>query len=240
MKTLATAATLSLSLAAAPAWSSPRIYELAITNLTPGAWFTPLLVATHSRAVDLFELGEVASAELQAMAEGGDLTGLVAQVELGNGEAHANPANGLLGPGETVTLTIEPSHRRRFLSVLAMVLPTNDGFVGLDAERLPVRPGRYELYLTGYDAGTEANDERLVNGGGVPGTPGIPGDPSQLGGVSGTGVAAVELNPYVHIHRGPLGDLDTQGGASDLNAAYHPWQNPVAKLTITVRRSHLD
>ena len=53
---------------------------------------------------------------------------------------------------------------------------------GLDGMPIPIRPGVYTVYLNGYDAGTEANDE-VITGGGAPGVPGIPGDP---GGNSGT------------------------------------------------------
>ena len=41
-------------------------------------------------------------------------------------------------------------------SIVAMMLPTNDGFVGLDALRVPRWRGTYTYYLNGYDAGTEA------------------------------------------------------------------------------------
>ena len=42
-----------------------RKYEVTITNLTPGQSFTPQLVATHSRKVSLFELGQPAGEALE-------------------------------------------------------------------------------------------------------------------------------------------------------------------------------
>lgn len=45
------------------------------------------------------------------------------------------------------------------LSIVAMLIPTNDAFTGLDSWRIPTTPGTYILYLNAYDAGTEANDE---------------------------------------------------------------------------------
>jgi hypothetical protein len=36
-----------------------------------------------------------------------------------------------------------------------MLLPTNDGFVGLDSLTLPTNPGTYLYTLNGYDAGTK-------------------------------------------------------------------------------------
>ena len=122
------------------------------------------------------------------------------------------------------------------LSLVAMILPTNDGFVGLDSLVIPQTPGTYTYYLNAYDAGTEANDELVVGGaGGAPGTPGIPADPGGHAGINGTGVTATEGNRMVHIHRGALGDTDGNGGISDLDSTVHRWLNPVAKLVIDVQ-----
>jgi hypothetical protein len=206
---------------------------IEVTNLTNGIYYTPLLVSAHNRHTDLFELSEPASASLQAMAEGGDISGLIADLEDAGANNAVNPAEGLLAPGETATAHLSTSKRNRHLSVVAMLLPTNDGFVGLDSVRIPRREGTYTYYLKGYDAGTEANNE-IINGGGAPGVPGIPADPGGNSGTGATGVTDSEHNTLVHIHRGVLGDLDVNGGVSDLNAAVHHWLNPVAKVVVTV------
>jgi hypothetical protein len=117
-----------------------------------------------------------------------------------------------------------------------MILPTNDGFVGLDSLAIPQTPGTHIFYLNAYDAGTEANDELLaINGGGVPGVPGMPGDPGGNAGSGGVGVTTTEDNSMVHIHRGSLGDTDASGGISDLDSTVHRWLNPVAQLVIEVQ-----
>ncbi|VAW75804.1 FIG01200911: hypothetical protein [hydrothermal vent metagenome] len=212
-----------------------------ITNLTNGITYTPLLVSAHNHHTDVFEISEPASASLQAMAEGGSLDGLVADLEAAGADNAVNPADGLLAPGATATAHLSTSKRNRYLSVVAMLLPTNDGFVGLDSVRIPKHYGSYTFYLNGYDAGTEANNE-IINGGGAPGVPGIPGDPGANSGTAATGVTDSEHNTLVHIHRGVLGDMDLNGGVSDLNAAVHHWLNPVAKVVITVhkRNEHDD
>lgn len=206
-----------------------------ITNLTNGIYYTPLLVSAHNRYTDVFEVSEPASAGLQAMAEGGDLSGLIADLEAAGANNAVNPAGGLLGPGATATAYLSTDKHNRYLSVVAMLLPTNDGFVGLDAVRIPKRYGTHTFYLNGYDAGTEANNE-IINGGGAPGVPGIPADPGGNSGTAATGVTDSEQNTLVHIHRGTLGDMDPNGGISDLNAAVHHWLNPVAKVVVTLRR----
>lgn len=210
--------------------------SVELTNLTHGSYFTPLLVAAHNKHSDLFEAGESASAGLQAMAEGGDLTELISTVSNAGGNYVENPAAGLLAPGQKVSATLSThGHHNNRLSITAMVLPSNDGFVGLDSLRIPKKPGTYTYYLNAYDAGTEANDE-IINGGGAPGVAGIPAAPGGDGGTGATGVAGPDSNQSVHIHRGVLGDDDLSGGTSDLDRAVHRWINPVAKLVLKVRR----
>ncbi|MCU7853279.1 MAG: spondin domain-containing protein [Candidatus Thiodiazotropha sp. (ex Monitilora ramsayi)] len=209
--------------------------NIKITNLTNATYFTPLLIAAHDRRTHLFQLGTEASANLQAMAEGGDTSGLISDVMAAGGQFVDNPAGGLLPPSGVAEAVINVRGKHsRYLSVTAMLLPTNDGFVGLDGLRIPKKRGTYTYYLRGYDAGTEANDE-IINGGGSPNTLGIPADPGGNGGVGGTSTVGPDHNPTVHIHRGVIGDDDPTGGPSDLDARIHTWQGPVAKLVIRVK-----
>ena len=208
-----------------------------ITNLTNGIYYTPLLVSAHNSHTDLFEPGESASTSLRAMAEGGDTSGLLAELEAAGADSADNPAQGLLAPGVTTAAHLSTRSHNRYLSIVAMLLPTNDGFVGMDAVSIPRRPGTYTYYLNGYDAGTEANNE-IINGGGAVGVPGVPADPGGNSGVAATGVTDSEHNTRVHIHRGVMGDMDLNGGVSDLNSAVHHWLNPVAKVVVKVHKRH--
>ena len=208
--------------------------EVKITNITHGIYFTPLLVSAHDDATHLFEAGTAASASLQAMAEGGDISGLSTDLTGVGADAVEDPAGGLLAPGASATANMDTTAGNTHLSIVAMLLPTNDGFVGMDALELPTTPGTYVYYLNGYDAGTEVNDE-LINGGGTPGVLGIPAAPGGDGGIGGTGVTAAESNTTVHIHRGNLGDTDATGGISDITSTLHRWLNPVAKVELTVQ-----
>ncbi len=208
--------------------------DIQISNLTHGNYFTPVLVAAHNNDIALFHAGEAASAALQKMAEGGAIDDLSAAVTGASGVVLENPAGGLMAPGMTTESMMLDTGDNGYLSVTAMILPTNDGFVGLDSWKIPTEAGTYTIYLNGYDAGTEANDE-IVNGGGAPGTPGIPAAPGGAGGENGTGLNDTSGNDKVHIHPGVVGDMDSAGGASDLNSQVHRWLNPVAKLTVTVK-----
>jgi len=226
---------LSLLLSASASAAFHQTAEVEITNLTHATYFTPLLVASHDDGFHLFEPGMPASAPLQAMAEGGDLMGLIDQVAGAGGEHVEDPAVGVLAPGATTTASLPVGFNLRRLSIVAMLLPTNDGFVGADGLVIPRWPGVYTFYLNGYDAGTEGNDE-LITGGGAPGVPGIPADPGGNAGTGGLGLAGADHNDVVHVHPGVVGDLDPDAGPSDLDAAVHRWLNPVAKVRVTVGR----
>jgi len=144
-----------------------------------------------------------------------------------------NPAGGLLAPATSTTTMLDSAEGHNYLSIVAMLLPTNDGFVGLNSWKIPSEVGTYTFTLNGYDAGTEANNE-IINGGGAPGVLGIPFDPSGKNGTGALGVTDFELNNKIHIHRGNLGDDDLMGGKSDLDNSIHRWLNPVARVTVKV------
>lgn len=240
LKTIKT--TLVISALAVPFVAQAKDISVTITNLTNGIYFTPLFVSAHSQELDFFELGEVASEHLQAMAEGGDFSGLSEDAKEYDADVSEDPAGGLLAPGATATAELDDlSRKNKYLSVTAMLLPTNDGFVAADSIRIPNKKGSYTFYLKGYDAGTEANDE-IINGGGAPNNPGIPADPGGNNGSGASGVTSVEHNNTVHIHRGIVGDTFVDGGISDLDTAVHRWHNPVAKMVITVncKNSHYN
>ncbi len=212
-----------------------------VINLTRGSWFTPLLVAAHVDSTRLFASGTAASTSLQAMAEGGSIDGLAADLMALNATIQNNPAGGLMSPGSrtSASLNTDDAPDNTQLSIVGMILPSNDGFLGLNGITIPSEAGRYVYNVNAYDAGTEANDELLNPGaGGAPGVPGIPGDPSGLSGTNGTGVSTVDTNTTVHIHRGILGDTDRSGGISDLDAAAHRWLNPVARVVVTRIRNY--
>lgn len=207
--------------------------DITVTNLTQGIHYTPIIIGAHNADNYLFMSGEAASSELQAMAEGGDISGLSTILTSINADIVENPAQGLLAPGGSVMTSLSTTDGNTQLSVLAMMLPTNDGFIGVNGWTIPTEPGTYTINVNAYDAGTEANDE-IVNGGGAPGVPGIPAAPGGNAGMGAMGVTDTESNMSVHIHRGNLGDDNLDGGKSDLDNTVHRWLNPVARITVTV------
>ena len=203
-------------------------FNVRIINLSNGIYYTPFLVAAHPAGTSMFT--DRPAGVGQPAGDGGrrryhwdsslTSTGLGATIA-------ENPGRWFAGTGiaETNVDLNTDGTSNELLTVVSMLLPTNDAFAGLNAVQIPTEPGTYVFDVPAYDAGTEANDE-LLTGGGAPGAAGMPADPGGLTGTGGTGAATADDNPNVHIHRGSLGDLDAMGGVSDLDSTVHRWLNP--------------
>ncbi len=214
-------------------------WDVTVTNLTHGNHFTPLLLTAHDSSMHLFQVGMPAPLPIEHMAECGHLNPLLATAEVGaiDADTIADPAGGVLAPGASTTAMLVTTATN--LSVVAMVLPTNDGFLGLESQSIPNAAGTYTYYVNAYDAGTEGNDETLMTSGACAYTDVgmMPGAPGGDAGTNGTGVVvpgSADTNTNIHVHRGVLGDQNPTGGNSDLVSSIHRWQNPVAKITVTV------
>lgn len=205
--------------------SQAQELTVSLTNLTQGIYFTPVIAAAHDSSASIFHATEAASSDLEALAEGGSIAGVSSLLASYNADIVENPAGGLLAPAHGTEFDLSSSEDNVYLSVAAMMLPTNDAFIGLDSWEIPSEAGTYTIYLNAYDAGTEANDELITS---------IPAAPGGDAGTGGTGVVDTVSNETVHIHPGVLGDSDLAGGISDLDSSKHRWLNPVAKLTIVV------
>lgn len=205
--------------------------EISVTNITGGNTFTPVLTAAHSNQIYLFKTGMMATDALATMAEGGNVAPLAAMIADSNAGVSAT-APGMTPAGMSNSVMLD-SMDYPYLSLTAMILPSNDGFIGLDSWMIPQVSGTYTIRINSYDAGSELNDE-IINGAGALGSPGIPGAPGGQGGMNAMGIPGVMESNYVHPHPGVIGDFDKEGGYSDVNAAVHKWQDPVALVTIKV------
>lgn len=207
---LLTAASFSL-LFSLGAEAVPPQYKISITNITKGQTFTPILAATHKPRVSFFSLGEMASNELVAIAEGGNIAPLKEVLDTTHAVGSTATSEGLLGPGETAVIMIDGGYQFKKLSLVAMLLPTNDTFVAIDRITLP-RHGKKVIYAEAYDAGSETNNELCTS---IPGPlcGGEPGSPNDDG------------EGFVHISSGvhAIGDLES---------SEYDWRGSVAKITI--------
>lgn len=201
-----------LMVASLPAVAQPfGDYEVSITNITEAQAFTPFLAATHVPSMRLFTPGEAASDELAALAEGGATDPLADLLWSFPGQVRdIVGTEGLLMPGETVTFEITGDVFNKRLSFAAMLIPTNDSFVALNALPLPSR--EVEVYVPAWDAGSEPNDESCAN---------IPGP--VCGGAGGSPGEGGE--GFVHISQGIQ-------GVGDLAPETYDWRNPVAYVVV--------
>ena len=211
-------------------------YKVEVQNLTRGVYFAPLLVSAHPATAKLFTSGMPASTNIQSVAERGDIAGVTADMMGVAAKSVANPAEGLLSPGASTMADLgEPSAGNTNLTVIGMIVPSNDGFIALNNIALPTTAGTYIYMVNGYDAGTEGNDE--IRGSGAPGMAGfgVPAPIDDSVGHGGTGIPGVTAEGFIHIHPGHIGDQDKNGGTTDTDASIHRWLNPVARVTVTVQ-----
>jgi len=187
-----------------------RMYAVTITNITSGQTFTPLLVVTHKSSLNLFELGTPASTELVTIAESGNIEPMATMLGGLHNKVFATAnSEALLGPGESVTVNIKGGRGFDRVSVVGMLIPTNDTFVALDSAYL----SRWERQhvVPAYDAGSEDNDELCAN---------IPGPVC-----GGAALSDEDGEGFVHISGGI-------NGIGDLEPASYDWKNPVAQIRV--------
>jgi len=196
-------------------------YEITITNLTRGQYFTSPFIVIHKSGVRLFTLGEPVSPQFASLVEdanpnalGPVLAGLPEVKEV---ITAATPlANTLIAPGKSGTMVVETSTTFNQISLISSLIPTNDAFIAIHGITVPKGDASLSLFIPAYDAGSERNDElcasifapSIVECGGTGG-----------GGHPGGGEG------FVYIHNGIH-------GVGNLNAALRDWGNPVARVLI--------
>jgi hypothetical protein len=188
-----------------------RTWDVTITNLTrPGSQpLSPPLFVVHSKRADVWSLSEIATHPVAAIAEDANnapaesaLAGLPGVRVVSTG------AGGPIPPGATRTYTVETGGHFNRLSVLTMLVNTNDGFTGLDSLRLG---GHGDTLRTrAYDAGSEVNNEDADF---------IPGPCCNHPFVRDPEGALIRMHPGIT-------------GVGDLNPAVYGWTGAVARIAI--------
>ncbi|CAM4084550.1 spondin domain-containing protein [Shewanella aquimarina] len=200
-----------------PAPPVERSFTLTVTNLTANQPMSPLALLATSNGYHAWQSGEPASLALEQLAEGGDQSGYSAEMD---GIDMVVSGAGILPPGASESLTLTQVETAvSSLSLLTMLVNTNDAFSGLDAidlSQMAVAQTQ-SFYTPAYDAGTEANSEIK---GSIPG----PAD-----GGEGFNAGRDDVD-RVHLHPGVISQDD------DLNDsvlhASHRFDNPVLRVTI--------
>jgi hypothetical protein len=103
--------------------------------------FAPLHVGFHSGSFDAFNLGQVSTAAIQSVAEGGSGTAWQAAFAAADPGATRGTVGGLLQPGQARSMNfMVDTASNPFFSFGAMVVPSNDFFIGNDS------PTEYRLF----------------------------------------------------------------------------------------------
>ena len=212
---------LAVGVVASPMTASAQgMYEVKITNVTPGQVFAPILAVTHSPDMSIFMPGTQASAELRMMAEVGDISGLMMMYEGMKGmgvmdvQSSGMGADGMIPPGVTKSIMISGMYGYR-VSLVGMLVPTNDAFMGANL-MLPGEGGMMSN-ANAYDAGTEMNDELCSS---IPNPMGWPEcDAMGMGEQIGMGEGGIVISNGIN-------------GQGDFMPMMRDWKNPVARITV--------
>ena len=157
--------------------SAQQSVRITVENLQPsdGFYATPFWVGFHDGSFDLFDAGTASSASLEALAEGGDASGIMSDfmTAAAGQQGFITSPGGFAGapvfdPGETASQVFDLAAVERYFSFASMVIPSNDNFFGndnatafeiLDANGDYVGDQVIELGFNNvWDSGTEVND----------------------------------------------------------------------------------
>lgn len=210
---LGLALTLTVALTAATATAdstTQRTWRVTVENLTPAGSqpLSPPLFAVHGQRVDVWSVGAIANHGVAAIAEDANNAPLESALgQLAGVRDVFTGAGGPIPPGESRSYTVEGRAGRDRLTLLTMLVNTNDAFTGLDSLLLR---GKRVVSRMAYDAGSESNNELRAF---------IPGPCCN--------------NPFV---RDPEGALIAPHagitGTGELDPAVYGWDEPVARITI--------
>jgi hypothetical protein len=193
-----------------------KTWQVTITNLTPpGAGapgsqpLSPPLFVVHSGKADVWSLGEIASHGVAAIAEDANNAVLESALPALPGvKSVFTGAGGPIPSGQSRTFTVESAGRFNRLSLVTMLVNTNDAFTGLDSLRLSGR-GRTHMTMA-YDAGSERNNELTSH---------IPGPCCN--------------NPFVRDPEGALiGPHEGITGRGQLDPDVYDWEGAAARITV--------
>jgi Spondin_N len=193
-----------------------KLWHVTIQNLTPpgpGAPgsqpLSPPLFVVHSSRADVWSVGDIASHGVAAIAEDADNSVLESALPQVDGvKSVMTGAGGPIPSGVARTYTVETNGKFNRLSVLTMLVNTNDAFTGLDSLR--ARAGGSTLEKMAYDAGSERNNELKSH---------IPGP------CCGNAFVRAPEGNLIHMHEGIT-------GRGDLDPAKYDWDGPAARIMI--------
>lgn len=153
-------------------------FDVTVENTSGGTVYpgvlSPVLYAVHDDTISLFAEGMPASPSLESLAEDADASALLGDLEGTAGVSDVAVGPAALGEGESFSFTVTADATTPFLSIAAMVVPSNDTFVAfsptgirlVDDDGTPFTDAEYVVevaaQLSAWEAGTEANQAGAV------------------------------------------------------------------------------
>lgn len=126
---------LALAALGLSAQAATRNITITVENLAPSQSIVdaPLHFGFHQGQFDAFNIGQTASAALVSVAELGAGTQWQSAFAAADPLATRGTVGGILAPGQSASLTVAvDTARNSFFSYAAMVVPSNDFFIGND------------------------------------------------------------------------------------------------------------
>ena len=213
----ATVALAAMFVGAASA-GGPSNYQVTINNLTSGQPLSPPIVVAHTSAATVWATGEPAPAGVQTIAETGDPGPLAAALEGVAGVVAVETFGGPILAGASSSIEIS-APAGSLISVVTMLICTNDGFTGVSGMVLP-STGMTSMQVMAYDAGTELNSELTVD---------------IVDPCGGAGPVAHDADG--NERTGTTENIAAHGGITgmgDLSSSDHGWTGAVASIDVTI------
>lgn len=131
------------------------------TDFPPGPHFSPLIGAVHNDSVAFWASGEIASPGIEQMAETGGTSNLTREIRAhipGNALSVIN-GRGIGSPASTTIEGVQVSLDHPLITLVTMIAPSPDWFVGVAGQSLHDEFGQWvdelQVVLYPYDSGTD-------------------------------------------------------------------------------------
>lgn len=135
------------------------------TNIPEGAHFSPFVAWSHKKDFSVFDIDEKATEGIRMMAETGDTQILIKELEQYKqaGEVGEYVIGNLIQSPGAVEKVLQVSQKYKYVTVVSMLAPSPDWFVGIrDLELFEANEWRGEMLnisMVAYDAGTDKGEE---------------------------------------------------------------------------------
>ena len=224
--------------------------RVTLHNTSPQA-ISPPVVVVHEAGYAPFAVGAAAPSELVLLAEDGDASELAVVARVAPGVHGVVVAEGPLPPGERVTLEVPVAADTPYLTVLGMLVTTNDAFAHVAIDAREAAMAGDDMSGDGMGGSGDGMGDDMADGGMA-----MEGDAMAMSGHAPPSDGVVRVydagserdteacahipgppcgNAGVRVEEGAEGHVALDGGilgAGDLDPAEWDWRNPVLEVQV--------